>query len=185
MKPEMGEVCRFDKGEPPSIFHFSSTRQEIAIEIAMALTFPAVSVSFHLLHSLPNSTYPPSLSPIYRCPFLLLSHTAGGRLLSDPTTSSSPLFQDSFNSKKASWLEVRAFLPNLTQEPILKEALKEPVAFVGGMFAGLLRLDLNEEPLKEWVSRTVEASGMTAEEIRKKDGGEEDEEERPQEIEIE
>lgn len=59
------------------------------------------------------------------------------------------------------------------------------MAFVGGMFAGLLRLDLNEEPLKEWVSRTVEASGMTAEEIRKRDAGEEEEEERPQEIEIE
>uniref|UniRef100_A0A2P2P0F7 UPF0426 protein At1g28150ic n=1 Tax=Rhizophora mucronata TaxID=61149 RepID=A0A2P2P0F7_RHIMU len=45
-------------------------------------------------------------------------------------------------------------------EPILKEAFKEPVAFMGGMFAGLLRLDLNEEPLKEWVTRTVEASGI-------------------------
>ncbi|KAK4428207.1 hypothetical protein Salat_1589700 [Sesamum alatum] len=95
----------------------------------------------------------------------------------------------SFKSHSIGGSEVRAFLPipNLTQEPILKEALKEPVAFVGGMFAGLLRLDLKEEPLKEWVSRTVEASGMTAEEIRKRDAEEEDEgeEERPQEIEIE
>ncbi|KAK1326288.1 UPF0426 protein [Acorus calamus] len=33
---------------------------------------------------------------------------------------------------------------------------KEPVAFMGEMFAGLLRLDLNEEPLKEWLTRTVE-----------------------------
>lgn len=36
---------------------------------------------------------------------------------------------------------------------------------MGGMFAGLLRLDLNEDPLKEWITRTVEASGLTAEEI--------------------
>ncbi|KAJ4823956.1 hypothetical protein Tsubulata_016437 [Turnera subulata] len=52
---------------------------------------------------------------------------------------------------------------NPNDEPILKEAVKEPVAFLGGIFAGLLRLDLNEDPLKEWVTRTVEASGITEE----------------------
>ncbi|GER38417.1 elongation factor 2 [Striga asiatica] len=78
---------------------------------------------------------------------------------------------------------VRAFFPNPIQEPILKEALKEPVAFVGGIFAGLLRLNLNEEPLKEWVSRTVEASGLTLEEISKSPDA--DEEDVPQQIEIE
>lgn len=36
---------------------------------------------------------------------------------------------------------------------------------MGGMFAGLLRLDLNEDPLKEWVTRTAEASGIVEEEI--------------------
>ncbi|KAL3628997.1 hypothetical protein CASFOL_028043 [Castilleja foliolosa] len=116
---------------------------------------------------------------------------------------------------------VRAFFPNSSQEPILKEALKsnhisakelylknvillaeersisklmgygtyedrEPVAFVGGIFAGLLRLDLNEEPLKEWISRTVEASGISAEEISKSKGVDYGgEEEMPQEIQIE
>ena len=61
--------------------------------------------------------------------------------------------------------------------------LQEPVAFMGGMFAGLLRLDLNEDPLKEWVSRTVEASGITPEEIEAE--GSKPEEEAPQQIEIE
>lgn len=28
------------------------------------------------------------------------------------------------------------------------------------MFAGLLRLDLNEEPLKDWVAKTAEAAGI-------------------------
>ncbi|KAK6148171.1 hypothetical protein DH2020_019083 [Rehmannia glutinosa] len=84
---------------------------------------------------------------------------------------------------KVGGFKVRAFFPIPIQEPILKEALKEPVAFVGGIFAGLLRLDLNEEPLKEWVSRTVEASGISAEEISKKDV--EEEEGMPQQIEIE
>ncbi|CAN1145024.1 UPF0426 protein At1g28150, chloroplastic [Linum perenne] len=56
-----------------------------------------------------------------------------------------------------------SFFCNPTDDPILKDALKEPVAFLGGMFAGLLRLDLNDEPLKEWVTRTVEASGIKEE----------------------
>ncbi|KAE8099863.1 hypothetical protein FH972_017808 [Carpinus fangiana] len=78
---------------------------------------------------------------------------------------------------------VKAFFFNPTDEPILKEALKEPVAFMGGMFAGLLRLDLKEDPLNEWISRTVEASGITEEEIDAE--GSKAEEEVPQQIEIE
>lgn len=54
---------------------------------------------------------------------------------------------------------------------------------MGGVFAGLLRLDLNDDPLKEWVSRTVEASGITTEEIEAE--GSKPEEEVPQQIEIE
>lgn len=53
---------------------------------------------------------------------------------------------------------------------------------MGGVFAGLLRLDLNEDPLKEWVTKTVEASGITAEEIQ---ATEIESEETPQQIEIE
>ena len=37
---------------------------------------------------------------------------------------------------------------------------QEPIAFLGGVFAGLLRLDLNEEPLKDWVAKTAEAAGI-------------------------
>jgi hypothetical protein len=54
---------------------------------------------------------------------------------------------------------------------------------MGGMFAGLLRLDLKEDPLNEWISRTVEASGITEEEIDAE--GSKAEEEVPQQIEIE
>ncbi|XP_010246677.1 PREDICTED: UPF0426 protein At1g28150, chloroplastic [Nelumbo nucifera] len=61
--------------------------------------------------------------------------------------------------------QVKALFFNPIEDPVLKEALKEPVAFMGGIFAGLLRLDLNEEPLKEWITKTVEASGITEEEI--------------------
>lgn len=48
----------------------------------------------------------------------------------------------------------------MPDEDLVKEALKEPIAFFGGVFAGLLRLDLNEEPLRDWVARTSEAAGV-------------------------
>ncbi|KAK1430292.1 hypothetical protein QVD17_12934 [Tagetes erecta] len=57
-----------------------------------------------------------------------------------------------------------SFFLNASHDPILKKAFKEPVAFMGGMFAGVLRLDLKEDPLKEWVARTVEASGIVTDE---------------------
>ncbi|VFQ87410.1 unnamed protein product [Cuscuta campestris] len=75
------------------------------------------------------------------------------------------------------------FVDPIREKPIIKEALKEPVAFMGGMLAGLLRIDLNEDPLKEWVTRTVEASGVTPEEIHA--AGENRPEETPQPIDIE
>uniref|UniRef100_A0A7N2MR34 Uncharacterized protein n=1 Tax=Quercus lobata TaxID=97700 RepID=A0A7N2MR34_QUELO len=61
---------------------------------------------------------------------------------------------------------------------------REPVSFMGGMFAGLLRLDMNEDPLKEWVTRTAEASGIVEEEIDADAEGSKTDEV-PQQIEIE
>ena len=58
------------------------------------------------------------------------------------------------------------------------------MAFVGGMFAGLLRLDLEEEPLKEWVTRTAEAAGISKEETGAAQDSTTDEA-APQQIEIE
>ncbi|XAR48283.1 hypothetical protein NMG60_11031045 [Bertholletia excelsa] len=82
-------------------------------------------------------------------------------------------------------LQVKVFCFNPSDEPILKEAFNEPVAFMGGMFAGLLRLDLNEDPLKEWISRTVEASGVTEVDDMDIDGSKPEEAPSPQQIEIE
>ncbi|PNX95714.1 UPF0426 protein chloroplastic-like [Trifolium pratense] len=64
----------------------------------------------------------------------------------------------------------------------LLATVEEPVAFWGGVFAGLLRLDLNEEPLKEWINRTVEDSDINEEETNAEGSTTED---APQEIEIE
>ncbi|XP_021605756.2 uncharacterized protein LOC110610181 isoform X2 [Manihot esculenta] len=86
-------------------------------------------------------------------------------------------------NRQPSTVQVKAScLFNPTDQPIVKEALKEPVAFLGGMFAGFLRLDLDDEPLKEWVTRTVDASGIAIEDT---DGEGSKPEEIPQQIEIE
>ncbi|KAJ1271964.1 hypothetical protein BS78_06G166900 [Paspalum vaginatum] len=79
---------------------------------------------------------------------------------------------------------VRACFNPLGDERILREAIKEPVAFMGGVFAGLLRLDLNEDPLKEWITRTVDASGI-AEENSSEESSEANQNDAPQQIEIE
>ncbi|KAK7269017.1 hypothetical protein RIF29_21732 [Crotalaria pallida] len=88
-----------------------------------------------------------------------------------------------FNDNNSRGNGVKAFFYNPAQDPVLKEALKEPVAFLGGVFAGILRLDLNEEPLKEWITRTAEAAGIGKEEIDAE--GSTTTEAAPQEIQIE
>ncbi|KAK1304996.1 UPF0426 protein [Acorus calamus] len=91
--------------------------------------------------------------------------------------------QHQLGRRAAASFRINAFF-NPLDERILNQAIKEPVAFMGGMFAGLLRLDLNEEPLKEWLTRTVETSGITEEEIGDEASTQEDDE-APLEIEIE
>ena len=41
------------------------------------------------------------------------------------------------------------FLDELT--PMVKELIQQPIAFTGGFFSGLLRLNLHEEPVKSWI----------------------------------
>ncbi|KAJ9526559.1 hypothetical protein V8C86DRAFT_2460789, partial [Haematococcus lacustris] len=44
------------------------------------------------------------------------------------------------------------------EDPVLRTAVKEPLAFWGGMFAGALRLNLNDDPLRSWIERTSSSS---------------------------
>lgn len=45
-------------------------------------------------------------------------------------------------------------------DPTFKAALREPAAFLGGVLAGLLGIDLGEEPLRGWIERTsAQAAG--------------------------
>ena len=43
------------------------------------------------------------------------------------------------------------FLDELT--PIVKELVEQPVAFLGGFFSGILKLNLNDDPVKGWLDR--------------------------------
>ncbi|KAK8497182.1 hypothetical protein V6N13_026889 [Hibiscus sabdariffa] len=94
-----------------------------------------------------------------------------------------PSFHLNHNANFSKRRVIRAFFFDPNQVPILNQAVKEPVAFVGGMFAGILRLDLNEDPLKEWVARTVEASKISEDDISGE--GSQEEEDSPLQIEIE
>jgi hypothetical protein len=43
------------------------------------------------------------------------------------------------------------FLDELT--PILRELTGHPVAFLGGLVSGLLRLNLSEDPVRSWLDQ--------------------------------
>jgi hypothetical protein len=49
------------------------------------------------------------------------------------------------------------FFDELT--PIMKELVEQPVAFLGGFFSGMFRLNLNDDPVKSWLDRQA---GYTA-----------------------
>lgn len=40
-------------------------------------------------------------------------------------------------------------------KPIIEEGLKQPVTFLGGLASGLLRLDLEQEPIKGWLEQQL------------------------------
>lgn len=48
------------------------------------------------------------------------------------------------------------FLDELT--PLLKELTSNPVAFLGGFFSGVCRLDLSEDPVRSWLDQQAGAS---------------------------
>ncbi len=38
-------------------------------------------------------------------------------------------------------------------QPIVKEAIYQPIAFAGGLVSGLLKLKLSDDPLKSWLDK--------------------------------
>ncbi len=47
--------------------------------------------------------------------------------------------------------------------PIFKELAGYPVAFFGGFFSGILRLNLSDDPVKSWLDKQAGAPSYTAE----------------------
>ena len=41
-------------------------------------------------------------------------------------------------------------------KPILEELTREPIAFLGGFVSGLLKLSLNDDPIKTWIEKQGE-----------------------------
>ncbi|HEY9738924.1 MAG TPA: hypothetical protein V6C90_00400 [Coleofasciculaceae cyanobacterium] len=63
------------------------------------------------------------------------------------------------------------FLDELT--PIFKEFTQQPVAFFGGFFSGVFRLNLSDDPVKSWLdqqSGTVSSAATTSTENGKASG---------------
>lgn len=57
------------------------------------------------------------------------------------------------------------FLNELT--PVIKELTEQPTAFVGGFFSGILRLNLQEDPVKSWLEKNgVSTSDMNSSETQ-------------------
>ncbi|OLP17110.1 hypothetical protein BST81_17290 [Leptolyngbya sp. 'hensonii'] len=46
--------------------------------------------------------------------------------------------------------------------PLLKEFAKEPIAFMGGLVTGFLRLNLAEDPVKSWLDRQARGGSHAA-----------------------
>ncbi|MBF2029743.1 MAG: hypothetical protein IGS48_23805 [Oscillatoriales cyanobacterium C42_A2020_001] len=43
------------------------------------------------------------------------------------------------------------FLDELT--PVLKELSQQPIAFLGGFFSGIFRLNMADDPVKSWLDK--------------------------------
>lgn len=51
------------------------------------------------------------------------------------------------------------FLDELT--PIFKEFSQQPVAFLGGLFSGVFRLNLLDDPVKSWLDKQAGSTTYT------------------------
>ncbi|MBE9188027.1 hypothetical protein IQ270_26145 [Microcoleus sp. LEGE 07076] len=45
--------------------------------------------------------------------------------------------------------------------PVVKELIQQPIAFAGGFFSGLLRLNLHEDPVRSWIDEQAGSTSYT------------------------
>ncbi len=61
------------------------------------------------------------------------------------------------------------FLDELS--PVFKELTQYPVAFLGGFFSGILRLNLSDDPVKSWLDRQAGTPSHTSSSRDDSNGG--------------
>ncbi|KAG2436885.1 hypothetical protein HXX76_006404 [Chlamydomonas incerta] len=91
-------------------------------------------------------------------PTPLRAHKRGKLSTSGGSGGSAPAGSQPSSGSSSSAPVVRRpidLIANQISDPILRAAVQEPVAFWGGMFAGVFRLSLDQDPLKTWVERTT------------------------------
>jgi hypothetical protein len=55
-------------------------------------------------------------------------------------------------------------------QPILQELTREPIAFLGGFFSGLLKLNLNDDPVKAWLEKQGGVTGSSSSDSKNNNG---------------
>lgn len=61
------------------------------------------------------------------------------------------------------------FLDELT--PVVRELTSHPVAFLGGFFSGLFRLNLADDPVKSWLDQQASGSSYVSTDSRSNGNG--------------
>ncbi|MEH1910324.1 MAG: hypothetical protein V7L05_05080 [Nostoc sp.] len=46
--------------------------------------------------------------------------------------------------------------------PLFREFIQHPVSFVGGLFSGVLRLNLADDPVKSWLDKQIRSNSYTS-----------------------
>lgn len=46
--------------------------------------------------------------------------------------------------------------------PIFREFIQHPASFVGGLFSGVLRLNLADDPVKSWLDQQIRSNSYTS-----------------------
>ncbi|MEH1938288.1 MAG: hypothetical protein V7L14_32205 [Nostoc sp.] len=46
--------------------------------------------------------------------------------------------------------------------PLFRELIQHPVSFVGGLFSGVLRLNLADDPVKSWLDQQIRSNSYTS-----------------------
>lgn len=64
--------------------------------------------------------------------------------------------------------DIPMFFDELT--PLAKEFMQQPVAFLGGFFSGVFRLNLSDDPVKSWLNEQTGSTTYTSTTVSSENG---------------